>query len=44
MELIIILLIPILLNTLSINDRLNKIIELLERNKKWQKKNMKKSF
>lgn len=31
MELIIILLIPILLNTLSINDRLNKIIELLER-------------
>lgn len=33
MELIIILLIPILLNTLSINDRLNKIIELLERNK-----------
>lgn len=42
MELIIILLIPILLNTLSINDRLNKIIELLEMEKKWQIKNLKK--
>lgn len=38
MDLIIILLLIILCNTLSINDKLNKIIELLERKIKILKK------